>query len=94
MWTVCAYVAGGSNPFADPLVYAVGTISATQECTDATRSVSRAEAALRSARSASRRAKSPAAKARARARVRLRTRQLRVAKQRYASRVAQACPTD
>jgi len=94
VWTVCAFITGGSNEFADPEVYAVGTLEVTQACTNAQKSVSRAEAALRSARSALRRAKSPRAKARARALIRLRTRQRRVAKQRYPARVAKDCPTE
>ena len=94
VWTVCAFVTGGSNEFGDPEVYAVGTLSVTQDCTDAQTSITRAEAALRSARSVLRRAKSPAARARYRARVRLRTRQLSATKRHYPARVANACPAE
>lgn len=91
-WTVCAYVTGGSNRFSNPVIYAVGTINVTEECTAAQTSVRRAEAAVRAARAAVRRAKSRLGKARARVRLRKRIRLLKIAKQQLPERLAKDCP--
>lgn len=92
VWTVCAYITGGTNRFSTPVVYAVGTLNVTRKCTRAQGSVSRARASVRNARRAVRRAGTRRGKARARARLRARERLLTRAKRKYPARLAKDCP--
>jgi len=92
VWSVCAFVTSGQSAFSNPDVYAVGTINVTRACTNAQSSVTRAAAAVRSARRILQRAKSSSAKSRARALVRKRQRQHTAARRGFAALVAKDCP--
>jgi len=92
VWTVCAYVSDGPSAFSDPLVYAVGTINVTEACTGAQTSITRASAAVRSARKVLRRARSARARARARTLLRKRQRQLTAAIKGHPALLARDCP--